>query len=117
MLKTQTFAYSHEWKNLLNNAFYLKGEEIINLNFRYSHYLSDLIREFLSTINANVDFISMHGHTIWHNPAAGYTYQLGHGGVILAYIDTSNLCFRSQDVGLGGGDFPLVPMETLVYRL
>ncbi|HRC78296.1 MAG TPA: anhydro-N-acetylmuramic acid kinase [Bacteroidales bacterium] len=111
VLKTQTFAYSHEWKNLLNNAFYLKGEEIINLNFRYSHYLSDLIREFLSTINANVDFISMHGHTIWHNPAAGYTYQLGHGGVIASDTSIPVICdFRSQDVGLGGEGAPLVPI-------
>jgi len=111
VLKTQTFAYSHEWKNLLNNAFYLKGEEIINLNFRYSHYLSDLIREFLSTINTNVDFISMHGHTIWHNPAAGYTYQLGHGGVIASDTSIPVICdFRSQDVGLGGEGAPLVPI-------
>lgn len=111
VLKTQTFGYTQEWKNLLNSAFYLKGEEIINLNFRYSHYLSELILNFLSTINANVDFISMHGHTIWHNPAAGYTYQLGHGGVVASAIGIPVICdFRSQDVSLGGEGAPLVPI-------
>ncbi|MDI3480278.1 MAG: anhydro-N-acetylmuramic acid kinase [Rikenellaceae bacterium] len=111
VLKTQTFAYTQKWKNLLNKAFYLKGEEIVNLNFQYSHYLSDLILNFLSTINTDVDFISIHGHTIWHNPAAGYTYQLGHGGVIASDTSIPVICdFRSQDVGLGGEGAPLVPI-------
>lgn len=111
VLKTKTYSYSDFWKNLLNNAFYLKGKEIVNLNFQYSHYLSDLVLDFLSEINANIDLLSMHGHTIWHNPVAGYTYQLGHGGVVASAIGIPVICdFRSQDVSLGGEGAPLVPI-------
>ncbi len=111
VLKTKTYSYSDLWKKLLNDAFYLKGEEIISLNFKYSHYLSDLVIDFLSDINTNIDLLSMHGHTIWHNPAAGYTYQLGHGGVVASTIGIPVICdFRSQDVSLGGEGAPLVPV-------
>lgn len=54
--------------------------------------------------------VASHGHTVFHDPSAGYSVQIGNGGIL------SGLCglpvvsdFRTLDVGLGGQGAPLVP--------
>lgn len=58
-----------------------------------------------------VDMIGFHGQTISHDPAAGYTVQIGDGGLLshLTGIAVVN-DFRSADVAAGGQGAPLVPV-------
>lgn len=58
----------------------------------------------------DVDIIGFHGHSIYHNPGEGVTFQLGDGkklaqqtGVDVVYQ------LRRQDILLGGQGAPLVP--------
>lgn len=60
---------------------------------------------------SNVDVIGFHGHTIAHNPAAGYTWQLGEGKVLAKALGVDVVYdFRTADVKGGGQGAPLVPL-------
>ncbi|WP_319499214.1 anhydro-N-acetylmuramic acid kinase [uncultured Cohaesibacter sp.] len=57
------------------------------------------------------DVIGFHGQTVWHDPAAGITVQIGNGQAL------ANACkmpvvhdFRAADVAAGGQGAPLVPI-------
>ncbi|MDP2207057.1 MAG: anhydro-N-acetylmuramic acid kinase [Alphaproteobacteria bacterium] len=58
-----------------------------------------------------VDLIGFHGQTIAHDPARGYTCQLG-DGALLAQMTGIRVVndFRSNDVAAGGQGAPLAPV-------
>ncbi len=60
---------------------------------------------------ADIDLIGFHGQTVFHAPQDGFTWQIGHGGML------ARLCgipvvydFRSADVAAGGEGAPLIPL-------
>ncbi len=64
-----------------------------------------------------VDVIGSHGHTIFHQPALGFSTQIGSGARIAAFAGVPVACdFRSTDVAHGGQGAPLVPLaERLLF--
>jgi len=59
----------------------------------------------------DVDVTGFHGQTICHDPAQGFTWQIGNGIMLarLTGIDTVS-DFRSADVAAGGQGAPLLPL-------
>lgn len=109
--RAETIPYDEKWKNLLENAHHSTAEEISELNFQYGAYLGNLVKVFCEKNRLQPDFISSHGHTIFHNPRKGYTLQLGSGASLAAHSGFQVICdFRSTDVALGGQGAPLVPI-------
>lgn len=54
--------------------------------------------------------IGCHGQTVRHDPAAGYTVQLGNGALLAELARIPVICdFRSRDIAAGGEGAPLVP--------
>lgn len=77
----------------------------------YGRYLGKITRKFIDKHNLKVDFVSSHGHTIFHQPENGFTAQIGCGAGISAECGLPVVNnFRAMDVVLGGQGAPLVPI-------
>ena len=112
ILNASTFPYSETWENKLRNAIHLSAEAIFELNAEYGFYLGEKIKEFIKKYSlTNIDFISSHGHTVFHQPQKKFTVQIGDGRAIKLLTDIPVIYdFRSQDVLMGGNGAPLVPI-------
>lgn len=111
IVKAETIPYPVKWKKMLSATHLLSGEQIIFLDYEYGAYLGNACKEFIAKHNIRgVSFIASHGHTIFHQPQKGFTYQLGNGNAIHAASGLPVVNdFRSLDVRLGGQGAPLVP--------
>lgn len=103
--------YPAQWLSKLSKAHTLGGEELIALDAAYGSYLGKVTLDFIQRHQLKVDFISSHGHTIFHQPPKRFTYQIGNGYSLFAASGFPVVCdFRMQDVALGGEGAPLVPV-------
>jgi anhydro-N-acetylmuramic acid kinase len=108
---TETISYPQEWKSRLSNLENQNALEFVKTDTEYGHYLGKITKTFLEDHNLKPDFIASHGHTIFHQPAKNFTFQIGKGSAIAAETGVPVICdFRSTDVGFGGQGAPLVPI-------
>jgi anhydro-N-acetylmuramic acid kinase len=107
-----TVKYSATWKQKLSIAHVLPGSELLALDVAYGKFLGETTAKFIRTKKIRrPDFIASHGHTIFHQPARGFTYQLGNGLALHEAIHIPAIVdFRSMDVSRGGQGAPLVPV-------
>lgn len=114
IVKAQTVKYNDLWHNKLANAHNLSAYELALLNNEYGKYLGQKVIEFLDNHRvspATIDFISSHGHTVYHNPPEGITLQIGDGTAIYAICGIKTIYdFRRLDIYLNGQGAPLVPV-------
>src|SRR5688500_19945505 len=82
--KANTIKYTRAWIDKLSQAHLLSGEDLIALDAEYGKYLGNVCSKFITLNKLNADFIASHGHTIFHQPDKGFTYQLGNGNIIHA---------------------------------
>jgi anhydro-N-acetylmuramic acid kinase len=111
ILAAQTISYSQEWLEKLQRAHTLNAFEFVALHKEYGKFLGEQSADFLHKKNLKADYLASHGHTIFHQPERGITFQLGDGNALAAAASVSTLFdFRSLDVALGGQGAPLVPV-------
>jgi anhydro-N-acetylmuramic acid kinase len=111
ILYSSTIPYEKEWSDKLIGAPSCSGEELILLDRAYGDYLGNLVCRIITESGIKPSLIASHGHTIFHNPARGYSFQLGSGAQILARTGITVVCdFRSTDIAYGGQGAPLVPI-------
>lgn len=112
ILAAETVAYSSFWKNELREAVNYSKEKLERLDFKYTEKLSEEISKFIRKHNIQeIDAVCSHGHTIFHRPEKGVTYQIGNLPRISKMLGQTVVCdFRVQDVELGGQGAPLVPI-------
>lgn len=109
---SQTVKYSAVWKKKLQEAHLLESSALLELHYAYGKYLGLLVDVFIMKNKIRgVQYIASHGHTIFHQPEKGYTFQLGDGNAIHAACGIPVIYdFRSLDIKLGGQGAPLVPI-------
>jgi len=111
--RAKTIPYSREWKEKLQTAHTLSGYDLLQLHNAYGYYIGEEVKKFAGNDN-HIDFISSHGHTIFHQPSEGLTFQLGNGACIAAVTNLTTVCdFRTLDVAMKGQGAPLVPVGDL----
>jgi anhydro-N-acetylmuramic acid kinase len=109
--KALTYDYSPEWTANLNQAFRLPADEFLLLHNAYGRLIGNYVARFLEDNKLSADLVASHGHTIFHQPEKGFTFQLGEGASILSRCHVTTVCdFRTTDVALGGQGAPLVPV-------
>lgn len=111
VLDTRTIPYSEEWREKLSMAFTATGHDLAGLHARFGNYIGSCVKQFCDEKMLRPDYISSHGHTIFHQPDKGFTLQIGSGAHIAAVSGIDTVCdFRTTDVALGGQGAPLVPV-------
>jgi anhydro-N-acetylmuramic acid kinase len=108
---TATIPYSEKREKILRTSHQLSGMELVALDHKFGKYIGEECHKFILKHQLNPDFISSHGHTIFHQPQRGFTKQIGHGANIYTETGIPVVCdFRTQDVAMGGQGAPLVPI-------
>ncbi|MBL4652770.1 MAG: anhydro-N-acetylmuramic acid kinase [Flavobacteriales bacterium] len=106
-----TIQYKPDLVNKLKNSIHLSGLELSLLDIELGCFIGNSCDDFISKNELSIDFISSHGHTIFHQPNNGLTLQIGSGSSICSRTNTPVVCdFRTMDVAYGGQGAPLVPV-------
>jgi anhydro-N-acetylmuramic acid kinase len=110
VVRAVTIPYPPELYTSLKNSIYLNGEELSCLDHDYGKWIGKECLKFLDGNKLEAQWISSHGHTVFHQPLKGFTLQIGNGNDIAAQTGIPVICdFRTLDVALGGQGAPLVP--------
>lgn len=121
--------YSEEIVNKIKEVSNLETsnvQKICSLNVELSYEYVKAINECLSLHNIkkdDIEFIAMHGQTIWHNPDnmdgfSSSTLQIGDPSIV-AYAFNKKVIsnFRMMDMAAGGCGAPLIPfVDYLLYN-
>lgn len=111
LFNTATISYPEAWLYRLNTLKNASAIDYIAADQAYGAYLGELVNKFIAENNLTPDFISSHGHTIFHQPARNISHQLGNGAYLAAKAGVPVVCdFRTLDIALGGQGAPLVPI-------
>ncbi|WP_299184392.1 anhydro-N-acetylmuramic acid kinase [uncultured Aquimarina sp.] len=111
IVNTENVAYSEDFKNKLKNTVDLSSMDLLAFHNIYGTWLGKQVTNFINKNSITADFISSHGHTVFHQPEIGLTYQIGSGQHIANTTNLKVICdFRTNDVALGGQGAPLVPI-------
>jgi len=114
ILESNTFDYNPEWKSRLDSAHNQSANELALMNSELGILHGNIVKQFIQGISLNVDFISSHGHTVFHQPHKSFTTQIGSAPHIAVIVGLPVVAdFRTTDVALGGQGAPLVPIGDL----
>ncbi|MBE51259.1 MAG: anhydro-N-acetylmuramic acid kinase [Flavobacteriales bacterium] len=114
--KYKTVNYNKYWKNILSNAHNESGKNLTNIHEEYGEFIGNEILNFIKKENIQCDYISSHGHTIFHEPEKGKTLQIGCGKTISQITNITTICnFRQLDISLDGQGAPLVPIGDVLF--
>lgn len=114
IIKTKTIPYTNVLKEKLGDALNFSGIDLMFLNNELGNLIGQSVNQFIDEFNLDkktIDFISSHGHTVFHQPDKNLTTQIGNGANISSITKIPVVCdFRSVDVSLNGNGAPLVPI-------
>lgn len=114
IIKTKTIPYTSVLKEKLSDALNFSGIDLMFLNNELGNLIGQSINNFIDEFNLDkktINFISSHGHTVFHQPNKNLTTQIGNGSNISSIAKIPVICdFRSVDVSLNGNGAPLVPI-------
>ena len=76
--EAETIPYDRQWQKRLSAAINLNQRDIEPFNLSYTALLNKVILEFIDRKEiTELDLICSHGHTVWHKPEQGLTFQIG----------------------------------------
>jgi anhydro-N-acetylmuramic acid kinase len=107
-------AYTETMQRQLKSAPVMSALDLQQFSHKLGCYFADCVNNYLNDnkISATeIDAISSHGHTVFHQPQLGFTLQIANGPEIAVRTGIKTVCdFRTKDLALGGNGAPLVPI-------
>lgn len=115
VLATACIPYYDDWITFFKSFQLQPIHTIFEQDQALGRLFGYTIQQFIADHHiAHVDFIANHGHTLYHNPAAYTTVQIGNGSQIAAITGITTIDqLRLKDVALGGQGAPIVPIMDL----
>lgn len=113
VMESNCYPYNPEWHDKLSDLHKASAFDYQQTDYELGKYIGESINHFIDTYNINKKdlIIGSHGHTIFHEPAKGFTSQIGSGATISALTNSTVVTnLRSGDVSLGGQGAPIVPI-------
>jgi len=111
LLQQETVSYSPDMENRLQQAIHLGGLDLIVLENEWTRFVAKCTSDFLERNKERADLIGFHGHTVFHQPQHGFTFQMGNGAALAVLTGIETICdFRRPDVAAEGQGAPLVPI-------
>lgn len=111
LLKGETVAFSEQWQSRLKYLSQQNAEVYAKTHTYLGYYFGDLCNDFIKRNQLQPDLIASHGHTVFHNPEARYSAQIGDGAAIAATTGIRTIDnFRIQDIALNGEGAPIAPI-------
>ena len=109
IIRAATHPYPEEWREKLKAIHLQSALYLAEQHAQFGRFLGEVISAFLG--RERPDVVSVHGHTVFHRPGQGFTWQLGSGEAMAAVLDVPVVAdIRQRDVSLGGQGAPLVPL-------
>lgn len=111
LLASRTLPYTEEWTKRLSGVYSAPAREVFATDADLGRLFGEVVNNFIAAFGLTPQLIASHGHTVFHEPARGFTVQIGSGAHISALTGIDTVCdFRSKDVALKGQGAPLVPV-------
>ena len=111
LIAAETYRYPAAWRHRLATLHLASAEEYVRTDAELGHFFGQQVQHFRLSHPGRVDLLSSHGHTVFHQPAMGFTAQIGDPNAIHAETGIPVVAdFRRLDVALGGQGAPLVPI-------
>lgn len=102
-----------EMAKALQCADKLSVPEFLKLHTSFGRWMGEQINAFIerNMLFHKVHFVASHGHTVFHDPNAQTSTQIGDGASIAAITGLTTITdLRNMDVALGGQGAPIVPI-------
>lgn len=112
--QSATIPFDPGLKEHLRKATKLSSRALFELEVAFSKFCAQRINAFIQDDDNRPDYLSIHGHTIFHFPEDGYTFQIGKGSVFAAITGIPCIAdVRSNDVASRGNGAPIAPISEI----
>ena len=114
VLAVDTLTYPEALRQSLWGAMGLTAEGLQRLHRHWSLWAARATSNWLAQEELpDPDVVASHGHTVFHRPDEGWTFQVGCGATLHANLGFPVVCdFRQLDMAHGGQGRPLSPWRT-----
>lgn len=112
ILAAETAPFPPQWQARLRSAPALPGRELWRLHADLGRWIGQQAANFMARHQeVQPTLVGSHGHTVFHDPARGFTTQIGDGAAIAKLVGLPTVTeLRGADVAAGGQGAPLAPL-------
>lgn len=120
IIQADCIPFPSDWSAQLSRITSLSAKELLLAHTAFGKWMGHEINLFIQQyqLEHKIHLIASHGHTVFHEPALGMTFQMGDGASIAAITQLPVVSdLRNMDIALGGQGAPIVPIgEKLFWK-